>query len=372
MDFEGKLHELSKEIQTHAKNITTEESTKTSLVMRFLKVLGYDVHDSNEIACELNADIGPKKGEKVDYAILRDGKPIVLVECKAVNADLTRENVSQLHRYYHATSARFGILTNGLRYQFFADIEEINKMDRHPFIEIGITDQITPSAVDVLKAFTKSDYDEKALINMAKEVKYKNLIKGLLAKQLDNPSDGFVRFFLDQVYNGRKTKQVHSKFSRIIRHSMHEFVTEQAPRHVREGSLGYSTSPGAPRGEKAIDPESPPDFKGSKITRALLNGQVVAKPDWNPLMAHMVALSMKDPKQHEMVRKICGSSVVDGERRDNGFRPVPYKGSCVSVRYQGANRAYVFISKIARCTNISLHSDIDFPDGSTKRLEIPK
>jgi len=68
--------------------------------MPFINVLGYDVFDPTEVVPEFTADIGTKKGEKVDYAIMKDGKPIILFECKWSGADLNKEHASQLHRYF--------------------------------------------------------------------------------------------------------------------------------------------------------------------------------------------------------------------------------------------------------------------------------
>ena len=37
-------------------------------------VLGYDVFDPQEVVPEYVCDVGTKKGEKIDYAILKDGQ----------------------------------------------------------------------------------------------------------------------------------------------------------------------------------------------------------------------------------------------------------------------------------------------------------
>ena len=77
MDFIDRIRELSARIPKQLEHIQTEEATKNALVMPFISALGYDVFNPTEVTPELNADIGTKKGEKVDYAILKDGKPII-------------------------------------------------------------------------------------------------------------------------------------------------------------------------------------------------------------------------------------------------------------------------------------------------------
>jgi hypothetical protein len=114
VDFIDRIRELAARVPKQLEHIQTEEATKNALVMRFIAALGYNVFDPTEVTPELNADVGIKKGEKVDYAILRDRKPIILIECKHHAADIGKVPASQLYRYFSVTEARFGLLTNGL------------------------------------------------------------------------------------------------------------------------------------------------------------------------------------------------------------------------------------------------------------------
>ena len=81
MDFADRIRELAGRIPQQLAHIRTEEATKNALVMPFISALGYNVFDPLEVTPELDADVGVKKGEKVDYAILKEGKPIILFEC---------------------------------------------------------------------------------------------------------------------------------------------------------------------------------------------------------------------------------------------------------------------------------------------------
>ena len=54
-----------------------------------ISILGYDVFNPLEFCPEYTADVGIKKGEKVDYAILEDGKPNILIDVKAALNNLT-------------------------------------------------------------------------------------------------------------------------------------------------------------------------------------------------------------------------------------------------------------------------------------------
>jgi hypothetical protein len=98
--------------------VQTEEATKNAFIMPFIAALGYDVFDPTEVTPELVADVGTKKGEKIDYAILKDSKPIMLFECKHHGANLDGEHANQLYRYFACVETRVAVLTNGIEYRF--------------------------------------------------------------------------------------------------------------------------------------------------------------------------------------------------------------------------------------------------------------
>lgn len=129
MDLGTRLSELQKRTIEHREVLLTEEAAKTALVMPFIQALGYDVFNPSEVVPEYVADVGTKKGEKVDYAIRRGDDIVMLIEAKPVKASLSIENASQLYRYFSVTKARIAVLTNGVVYRFFSDLDEPNKLD---------------------------------------------------------------------------------------------------------------------------------------------------------------------------------------------------------------------------------------------------
>ena len=227
IDLVDRLREMSNRIRQRVDNVKSEEATKTALVMPFINhVLGYNVFDPSEVVPEFVADVGTKKGEKVDYAIFSDGEPIMLFECKNYGVDLGREPASQLYRYFSVASARFGVLTDGVIYRFYSDIDEQNKMDTSPFLEINMLDV---DAVDVheLKRFTKTSFDLDQILSTAKDLKYTRDVLRLLAAEWDKPSEALVRHFASQVYNGVKTKAVIEQFTRATKKAFHQFVAKR-------------------------------------------------------------------------------------------------------------------------------------------------
>lgn len=194
--------------------------------MPFINALGYNVFDPTEVTPELVADVGTKKGEKVDYAILRDGKPIILFECKAFDTILDDVHTSQLYRYFSVTEARFGILTNGVIYQFYTDLEAPNKMDTKPFLVFDMAEVKEP-LVEELKKFTKAVFDVDQIMSTASELKYMNAIKNVIEAQLKQPTEDFVRFFAAQVYSGPLRQTVLTQFSEITKRAWREVITDR-------------------------------------------------------------------------------------------------------------------------------------------------
>lgn len=165
-----------------------------------------------------------KKGEKVDYAILKDGNPVILIECKSCNETLDKHS-SQLFRYFGTTSAKFCILTNGIVFQFFTDLEEVNKMDLTPFLEINF-ENLKDYQINELKKFRKTDFDSDRITSTASNLKYTSLIKDFLQQQIDDPNDDFVKYVTGNVYDGPKTQKILEQFSPLVKKSFASLINE--------------------------------------------------------------------------------------------------------------------------------------------------
>jgi len=225
MDFIDQLKQFSARVFKMKDQITTEEATKTSLIMPFFQsILGFDVFNPNEFVPEFTADVGVKKGEKVDYAICIDGVRAILIEAKWCGAPLDKHD-SQLFRYFGTTNAKFAILTNGVQYKFYTDLEAQNKMDLSPFLDVDILN-IKESVATELKKFHKSSFNIDELATSATTLKYSNDIKNTFAAQLKSPSDDYIRFYLSQVYDGMKTQVIIDKFRPIVRDSLNNYISE--------------------------------------------------------------------------------------------------------------------------------------------------
>lgn len=224
MDLKDRLKDLGERVVKLKEQIQTEEATKNAFIMPFITSLGYDVFNPLEVVPEFVADIGIKKGEKVDYAIFKDDKPIILIECKHWREKLDIHN-GQLLRYFHVSNAKFAILTNGIQFKFYTDLVEPNKMDEKPFLDFDITD-VKEQQVEELKKFHKSYFDIDAIYSSASELKYTSEIKQIFANELKNPSEEFVRLFVSKIYAGRITANVLSSFTDLVKKSVNQVISD--------------------------------------------------------------------------------------------------------------------------------------------------
>lgn len=238
MEFLEKLNSLSAKVRQQAASIKTEEATKTAFVMPFINtVLGYDVFDPSEVVPEYVCDVGTKKGEKIDYAILKEGVVQILIECKKIGEPLSLNHASQLFRYFHVTNARIAILTNGQVYKFFTDLDAPNKMDEKAFLELDLLD-MDEHVVPELQKLTKSAFDVDSIISAAGELKYVSQIKREIASQFNSPSDEFVKFFATRVYDGMITQKVREQFGDLTRKAMAQFLNDQINDRLKSAMSG--------------------------------------------------------------------------------------------------------------------------------------
>ncbi len=243
MEFDEKLNQFVSRIKKIKNSINTEEATKTSLIMPFFSLLGYDVFNPNEFTPEYIADVGIKKGEKVDYAITINNQVTILIEAKSINENLSKHD-SQLFRYFSTTSARIGILTNGIIYKFYTDLEEINKMDSTPFLEINLLD-MKESDISELKKFCKDNFDIINIINNASNLKYASSIEKILLEEFSNPSDEFVKLILNKgVYEGIKTQNVIDKYKPILKKSINHYINSLINQRLQKAINNSSNESG--------------------------------------------------------------------------------------------------------------------------------
>lgn len=231
------INTLIERIKTTDKSkILTEEETKQAFILPFLHALGYNVFDTNVIKPEYTADIGTKKGEKVDYAILSNGAPIVLIEAKHHKENLDNHK-NQLIRYFQVCAGKFGcrfaILTNGLEYRFFSDTQKDNVMDTAPFLTINLENPKTRDLSE-LKRFAKDALNVDEIKKIAKANLYHQQIQQIFKDEVENPSDDFVEFFARKILNDDKriTQKIKDEFKEPVKKTLKYIISDLANEQI--------------------------------------------------------------------------------------------------------------------------------------------
>ncbi|OXM99251.1 type I restriction endonuclease [Bifidobacterium vansinderenii] len=227
MEFTEAINQVAAKVKELKDSIETEEATKTAFIMPFIgQVLGYDVFNPREVVPEFTADVGVKKGEKVDYALVLDDQVQILIECKKIGAPLTLENASQLYRYFATTRARIGVLTNGQVWNFYMDIDEPNRMDSKPFLVLDLLD-IDETVLPELNKLTKPAFDIDSIASSAEELKYVGALKRAVSDEFKTPSDDFVKLLAGHVYDGAFRQQVMEKFRPLVDKALKRYLNDQ-------------------------------------------------------------------------------------------------------------------------------------------------
>lgn len=298
MDFIDQIKQFAKRVENLQDSLTTEEATKTSIIMPFFALLGYDVFNPSEFTPEFTSDYGVKKGEKVDYAILNNGEPTILIECKWIGEPLNKHG-AQLFRYFSTTTAKFGILTNGRVYQFFTDLEESNKMDVKPFLEIDILN-IKDLQVAELKKFHKQNFDIETIFDSASELKYFNEFRNIFANQLQNPSDDFVRLFLSETYDGKCTQKVVDKFKPVLKKTLNNYIAELMNDKIKTALAAQDESPKLETNSQDTKEDAQQDNHETKIvtTEEELEAFFLIKNLLKPITGNFDDITYKDNERY--------------------------------------------------------------------------
>lgn len=329
MDFSERIAELAKKVRTLGDTLNTEEATKTALVMPFIAALGYDVFNPAEVVPEFAAPIGEYRDARVDYAILVDGKPILLIECKTFGAPLESRQCNQLQLYFHGTEAPIAILTDGNRYRFFSDLEAPNRMDAKPYMEFILSD-MDETLIPELRKLAKGKFDRNVCLSAANELKYNREFKRIMAEQMENPHEDFARFFIRQAYDGMITQQVRERFTPVLVAALEQFVNDRINERLKNAMTQQrpeTTEP--PEQENPVEEKvapgivtTPEEMEAYYLIKSLLVGEVAPNRVAMRDAVSYCAILLDDNNRKPLCRlhfngKQWWVGLFDGENRDD-------------------------------------------------------
>lgn len=278
MSFETKISELAKRSAAAEKKALTEEATKTSVILPFIQALGFDPFNLDEVIPEFIADVGVKKGEKVDFALKIDGKTTILIEVKPISSSLGSTQFSQLYRYFAVTDAKVAILTNGKEAWFFSDIDDTNRMDKKPFFTFNFQ-SFNEDEVTELMRFQKDIFSIEEILEAASTLKYTSKAANFIRAQLEDPDDEFVKVVGRQIHDGMLTKSVIEQLRPAIQSSIDLIIRDRIQDKLNIAFT--SDTPAAEASRPKGEPENLPDIVTTEeelqafmIVRAVVAGSI--------------------------------------------------------------------------------------------------
>ena len=306
MEFNTTVRSLAERSRHASKSALTEEATKTSVVLPFIKALGFDIFNLDEVVPEFIADIGTKKGEKVDFALKIDGKIAILIEVKPISTPLGKAQFSQLYRYFAVTEARLAILTNGKEIRFFSDVDEPNKMDKKPFFTFDLQSH-DDSQISELARFQKSEFLVETILEAASNLKYTSAAAGYIKQQLETPDEEFIKLVGRQIYDGAMTKTVVEQLRPAIQSSLDEVIRDRI-----QDKLNVAFRPEAAPGLSEPSPKKQTGETAGPAAIVTTGEEIQAFLIVRAIAARLIKLdriTMRDSKSY------CGIFVDDNNRK---------------------------------------------------------
>ncbi len=276
MDLIDQLQALAARAQQTGDSLTNEEATKMALIAPFIQSLGYDIFNPTEVKPEFAADLpGIKQGERVDYAVLEreTGIPKILIEAKPYKTDLSHAEMGQLSRYFAATHARIGILTNGRIFQFFSDLDNKNLMDTRPFAELDLFD-LRSAPIEQLKQMSKSMFDLDLLLSSAERLKYLRAVKERIKEELTDPGEWLVRELIRDVVDAKRiSSQQIEKLKPVVIDAIKSYVNDR----INERLHTAMEAEQATKEEKEAEEEPGAQEEGSTFTEEEREGLYIVR-----------------------------------------------------------------------------------------------
>lgn len=225
MSIYEELTKISRQVQGQLPNMLNNEAATINVSIEpFVRTLGYDKSNLNEVYPQYPANAKPKGMEAVDIAILQGGKPTIFIEAKSAGTNLNEKHWEQLYHYFNAADVSLGILTNGVEYRFYSDMDKIHIMDSEPFFVIDLL-QLDKRKVDILEGFTKARFDPVSSIRFLK-------IRAKVERILNNPDEWFIKHVIYDIHERTKWKQVVDGYKPLVKKAIDEYVDKEIERRL--------------------------------------------------------------------------------------------------------------------------------------------
>lgn len=315
-EFIGRLKAHIEHVKRVGDHCTTEETTKQALILPLLDILGFSPYDPTKVLAEFAADFpGAKNTERVDYALYCNGNPVMFIEAKAFNANLTN-HAPQLSRYFNSSmGVTIGAITNGREWRFFTDLINTNIMDDKPFLTVDFTKHQAEELTQ-LAEFKHDNFHAEKLRYFAEENQYIQQFKAVIKRSINDVDIDFVRYVAQQ---SNIQRQLNTKFLETIQPFVKQAVEQAISDTVVKG-LSSPTIITAQPIEPILEPVS-----NSVITYD--TPRDIVNPDNSKIVT-----TVNEQELFRIVQEIFPEAELFAKDNENYF----------SVLYQNKNNRWLF------------------------------
>lgn len=363
MEFE-ELKAFSERVEQFKDVVQGEQNTKNVMIEPVIKMLGYDTHNPFDVITEYTCDFGVKKGEKVDYALMKDKEVVMLIEAKDIKTRLDQRHIGQLFRYYSVTNVRLAMLTNGIEYLFFMDATRQNTMDTEPFFRFNILD-FTEEDYNMLMLFRKEVIDTNKIRYLAITSAFRQSFINYFIQQAKKPSHDFVTFItknigMSEINSVSLSKLVSDELINLLKTE----VTVEAP----DPSIFPKDEKGITEVEQkerltgivCLSEFTQDTIKGTRVKNLLIDDKRYGVSSWKDILISFIEYTFSLGKSADFV---CSLDNVEDDDKgwvrrnsENMRTPREFEEHGIFVEVHGS--AYTILNRVKSiCSKLGLDLD---------------
>ncbi len=201
------LTEQAKRSGALSKACNNDESMKLYLVLPMIAALGYDSTDPLEVYPNHEADLPAGVQGAVpyvaDFAVLRDGQPVIAVGAARTTSDLAAKKAA-IGGYFSAwPSVKLACITNGIKFDFFVDSIVTNAMDEEPFLTLDLetiaAGGVPDDVAETLHFATKGALDPEMMAERAHLQLVRKRLRTAFVEEAQSPTEQFCRLMMQRV-----------------------------------------------------------------------------------------------------------------------------------------------------------------------------
>ena len=264
MDLIERISDLQSRAEGQLAALDSQRKTENALVLPFFKALGYDPFDVREVEPEFDVGLEEQGMKTVDFALKKQGAPVMLVQCETAETDLGAYDNRFLFQYFDRLATDVAVFTNGLRYRFYANLDAEISVDGRPFLEFNLLDH-SPDQVRELGPLTQSAFDTEEILSTAYHRMASQQLRTYLVGQQQSPDDHLVRFMAAQIYEGEVSDDVVNQFRPVVQTVLGELFGDERPDPTPTPSFGDKMEPvdtpePRPSKDKAAEENAPEEL----------------------------------------------------------------------------------------------------------------